>query len=74
TDRFYVVIASFQSEGDAQKEAKKYKDIEGSNIRILKNNQGQFRVSINNYPNLDEAKQGKKQYSNSFNGAWILNY
>ena len=74
TDRFYVIIASFQSEGDAQKEAKKYKDIEGSNILILKNNQGQFRVSINNYPNLDEAKQGKKQYSNSFNGAWILNF
>jgi len=74
TDRFYVVIASFQSEGDAQKEAKKYTNLEGSNIRILKNNQGQFRVSINDYPNLDEAKQGKEQYRNSFNGAWILNF
>ncbi len=74
TDRFYVIVASFQSENDAQKEAKKFSNVDGSKVRILKNNQGQYRISINDYPNLDEAKQGKEKYKNSFNGAWILNF
>jgi len=74
TDRYYVVIASFQAEGDARKEAQKYNNVEGSKVRILKNNQGQYRISINDYSNLDEAKQGKEQYKGNFNGAWILNY
>ena len=74
TDRFYVVIASFQSEADARKEAKKYSGADDSKVRILKNNQGQYRVSINDYPNLDEAKEGKELYKNKFRGAWILNF
>ncbi len=74
TNRYYVVIASFQSEKDARREAKKYSSSEGSNIKILKNNQGQYRVSINDYPNLDAAKQGKSNYKGMFSGAWILNF
>jgi hypothetical protein len=74
TDRFYIVVASFQSLADAQSESKKYADLAGSSIKILKNNQGQYRVSINDYPSLDAAKQGKEQYKNDFSGAWILNF
>ncbi len=74
TDRFYVIIASFQSEKDAQNEAKKYSSEESSNVKILKNNQGQYRISINDYPNLEEAKAGKEKYKATYNGAWILNY
>ncbi len=74
TDRYYVIIASFQAEKDAQKEAKKYSSIEESKVRILKNNQGQYRISINDYPNLEEAKAAKEKYKETYNGAWILNY
>ena len=74
TDRFFVIVASFQSEADAQKEAKKYINVAGSKVRILKNNQGQYRVSINDYSNLDEAKSGKEEYQKTYTGAWILNY
>ena len=74
TGRFYVVVASFQSVADAQNEAKKHANIAGTSIKILKNNQGQYRVSINDYPNLDAAKQGKEEYKGDFSGAWILNY
>lgn len=74
TDRYYVIIASFQSEKDARKEAKKFSSQEGSTIKILKNNQGQFRISINDYPNLNAAKQGKSKYQGTFSGAWILNF
>jgi len=74
TGRFFIVIASFQSLTDAKNEAKKHAAIVNSNFKILKNSQGQYRVSINDYPNLDAAKQGKEQYQNDFDGAWILNY
>jgi hypothetical protein len=74
TDRYYVIIASFQSEDDARKEAGKYEKMEGADLKILKNNQGQYRISINDYPNLDEAKVGKETYKTTFTGAWILNY
>ena len=48
--------------------------MEGADLKILKNNQGQYRISINDYPNLDEAKVGKETYKTTFTGAWILNY
>ena len=72
--RFYLIVASLQSDTDAQKEAKKYSKLEGTNIMILKNMQGQYRVSINDYPNLQEAKQGKTKFKDSLKGVWILNY
>lgn len=74
TGRFYVVIASFQSEADAAREAKKHEGITGAKVSIIKNSQGQFRVCINDYPSLEAAKQGKEKYKADFNGAWILNY
>lgn len=74
TGRFYLIVASLQSDADAQKEATKYSKLEGTNIMILKNMQGQYRVSINDYPTLEEAKQGKTKFEESFKGAWILNY
>jgi hypothetical protein len=74
TNRFYVIIASFQSEKDARREAEKHTASPGTHITILKNSQGQFRVSINDYQNLEDAKAGKENYKNTFSGAWILNY
>ena len=74
TGRFYLIVASLQSVADAQKEAKNYSKLEGANIRILKNMQGQYRVSINDYSTLEEAKQGKAKFEDSFEGAWIVNY
>ena len=74
TGRFYLIVASLQSDADAQKEATKYSEFEGTNISILQNTQGQYRVSINDYPNLQEAKLGKAKFEDSFKGAWILNY
>jgi len=74
TGRFYIVVASFQSVADAQQESKKYAGLAGSSIKILKNNQGQYRVSINDYPSLDAAKQGKEEYKKDYEGAWILNF
>jgi hypothetical protein len=74
TGRFYIVIASFQSMNDAQKEAKRYLDTKGSDLKILKNQQGQFRVSIADYPNLDAAKQGKSSFGDKFKDAWILEF
>jgi len=74
TNRFYVIIASFQSENDARNEAKKHLQSVGSRVHILKNNQGQYRVSIMDYENLEEAKKGKETYKATFSGAWILNY
>ena len=74
TGRFYLIIASLQSAADAQKEAKNYSKLEGANIRILKNMQGQYRVSINDYSTLEEAKQGKAKFEDSFEEAWIVNY
>lgn len=74
TGKFYLIVASLQSSADAQKEAKKYSKLEGANIRILKNMQGQYRVSINDYPNLQEAKQGKAKHEGKVKGAWILNF
>ena len=74
TDRYYVIIASFQSESDARREADKYKEMEGAQLKILKNTQGQFRISIKDYSNLEEAKTGKEKYKEMFTGAWILNF
>mgnify|MGYP001818555841 CR=1 FL=1 len=74
TARYYIVIASFQSLEDAKREAKKHLSIEGSDIKILKNNQGQYRISIGDYPNLDAAKQGKSNYIAKFKEAWILEF
>lgn len=74
TGRFYIVIASFQSEADAQREAKNHESVAGAKVSVLKNDQGQYRVCINDYPSLEAAKQGKEEYSKSFSGAWILNF
>ena len=74
TNRFYVIIASFQSEADARKEAERHKNTEGARLRILKNAQGQYRVSITDFASLEEAKQGKEKYAKLFSGAWILNF
>jgi septal ring-binding cell division protein DamX len=74
TGRFYIVVASFQSESDAQREADRIGKGENQKVTIIKNNQGQYRVCVNDYPNLDEAKQGKEKYGKTYSGAWILNY
>jgi len=74
TNRFYVIIASFQSEKDARREAEKHLGSADTHISILKNNQGQFRISINDYEKLEDAKAEKEKYKNTFSGAWILNY
>jgi len=74
TNRFYVIIASFQSENDARREAEKHLGSADTHVSILKNNQGQFRISINDYENLEAAKAGKETYKATFSGAWILNY
>lgn len=74
TGRYYIVVASFQSLNDAQKEAKTYLKVEGSDLKILKNQQGQYRVSIADYPNLEAAKQGKTIFGDKFRDAWILEF
>jgi hypothetical protein len=74
TGRYYVIIGSFQSEADARREAGKYQKLDGARLSILRNNQGQYRVSINDYPGLDAAKQGKNNYGSTFPGSWILNF
>lgn len=74
TGRFYLVIASFQSLEDARREAKRQLSVGGSDLKILKNAQGQYRVSICDYPNLDAAKQGKVKFTESFKEVWILEY
>ncbi|MDT8393548.1 MAG: SPOR domain-containing protein [Bacteroidales bacterium] len=74
TSRYYIIIASFQSVEDAEKEAKRYLEVKNSDLKILKNNQGQYRVSISDYPSLAAAKQGKAQLGNKFKDAWILEF
>lgn len=72
--RFYIVIASFQSLADARTEVKRLAKVAGSNIKILKNDQGKYRLSIDDYASLDAAKQGKKKYKKDFTDAWVLQY
>jgi hypothetical protein len=74
TNRFYIIIASFQSEADARREAEKHGQVDGSRIKILRNPQGQYRVSIIDHESLEEARQSKEKYGKLFSGAWILNF
>jgi len=44
------------------------------NVKILKGKNNNFRISINDFPTLTDAKNGKNKLGEKYQSAWILQY
>lgn len=73
TGRFYVISGSFNNAHQAGDALVRVKKMGYQNAKIVENN-GKFRVSIDDFGSIEKAKSGRKKIANQFRDAWILNY
>lgn len=71
--RFYVISGSFNTSKQAKTSLSVLKKKGFSRAKIVEND-GKFRVSIDDFDSFEAAKAGRKKISNQFRDAWILNF
>lgn len=68
--RYYLIYGSFPNKNDAEEAAKRYRNNGLSKVSILKS-QGNFRVAIDQYGKLSEAKAARERYKDAYPEVWI---
>jgi len=69
--RYSVVVGSFRFENNARG-LQTTLNREGNNAIIVQNEQGMFRVLLNTYPTVGEARARAAQVRSRFTDVWIL--
>ncbi len=73
-NRFYLIFGSYSTLTDTQKEAGKYIKKGFPNVKIVKGKNNNYRISINDFPSLIDAKNGKSTLGEKYKSVWILHY
>lgn len=73
TGRFYVISGSFNNLQQARDGLSRAKKLGFNRAKIVEND-GKFRVSIDDFDTFDNAKLGRKKIASQFRDAWILSY
>lgn len=73
TERFYLIFGSFNDIESARRERENFVTKGFYNSRILiKNNN--FRVSLSDYPSMEEAQDARSRMPEEYQKAWILKF
>ena len=72
-NRFYLIFGSYTKLADTQKEAGKFVNKGFPNVKIIKG-KSSYRISLNDFPSLMDAKNGKNKLGEKYQSAWILHY
>ena len=72
-NRYYVICASYETEDDAMNDSKELFSKGYKDIKVVRGDQN-YRVSLGDFENLDEAKTFKSSLENKFRNVWILNF
>ena len=73
-NRFFLIFGSLPNIEDAQKEANKFIKKGFLNVKIVKGKNKNFRISLNDFPTLTDAKNGKNKLGEKYQSIWILHY
>lgn len=73
TGRFYIISGSFNNLKQAQATLKDVRKLGYKRSCIIEND-GKYRVSIDDFETVELAKSGRKKIANKFRDAWILSY
>lgn len=73
TNRYHVITGSYSNTADAESAIKRLWENGYSEAGIVRGNQN-FRISILNFPTLQEAKNERDKLGNQYKNAWILKY
>jgi len=73
TGRFYIISGSFNNLKQAQATLKDVRKLGYKRSQIIEND-GKFRVSIDDFESVELAKAGRRKIANKFRDAWILSY
>jgi hypothetical protein len=73
SDRYYVICASFETQKDAMTEAKSLSGKGYGTVKVVRGDNN-FRVSLGDFANLDEAKTFRAGLGDKFRNVWILNF
>jgi hypothetical protein len=68
---YYLIVSSFKEEGQANNEVKRLKTGGYTDAKVI-SREGNFRISVHDFQNMNEAQQMRRQLSNVFKGIWIL--
>lgn len=71
--RFYIISGSFNNARQAQDALSRVKKMGYKNAKVVEND-GKFRVSIDDFGSIESAKAGRKKIASQFRDAWILNF
>lgn len=71
--RFYVISGSFNTLKQAKASLSMLKKKGFPRVKIVEND-GKFRVSIDDFDSFEAAKAGRKKIATQFRDAWILNF
>lgn len=71
--RFYVIVGSLNTLNDAKDELNKYIQ-EGFKKAKVITKDNKFRISLSDYPTMDQANKAKSELPTKYKGAWVLAY
>ena len=71
TGRFYVIVASFNALEDAKTELNEFIK-EGFKKAKVVTKDNKFRISLSDYPTMDQANKAKNELPAKYKGAWVL--
>jgi len=73
TGRFYVIVGSLNTLNDAKDQLNKYIQ-EGYRKAKIVTKDNKFRLSLADYPTMDQANKAKSELPSKYKDAWVLAY
>lgn len=71
TGRFYVIVGSFNTLDDAKNQLNTFIQEGFKKARVV-TKENKFRISLADYPSMDEATKAKNELPSKYKGAWVL--
>jgi len=73
SNRYYVICSSYEIAADALTDAKALSSKGYTGIKVVRGDEN-YRVSLGDFQNIDEAKSFRTKLEDKFRNVWILNY
>jgi len=73
TGRFYVIAGSFNSLSDAKDQLNNYINGGFKKAKVVTKD-NKFRISLSDYPSMEQAKKAKEELPSKYKDAWVLEF
>lgn len=73
TDRFHIIVRSFNAEADAQTALKELREDGNDEARLIAND-NKYRISLMSFADRESAEEAKSRLENKYKDAWIMEF